>query len=214
MSIFKKIISISWLVITFAVLLILFFYIQKMMATSPRLISDTLISSGLNQGREVNNSVQANSKSGSIRAKGYFINQNSQCLEPIDVDIEGSDSYIENCYNIITAMQKREDESLVSPIPKDISIRGIYLLDDGKLIIDLPALILKEISMANTAIGELLWIYSLTNTLLQKELYNESKVFGLRILIEGAEPEIKTFEHININSVFSPDYLSNCSSGL
>lgn len=185
-----------------------------MFGTSPRLISDTLISSGLNQGREVGDSAQTNSKSGIVRAKGYFINHNSQCLEPIDVDIEVSDSYVENCYNIITAMQKREDESLVSPIPKDISVRGIYLLDDGELIIDLPALILKEISMANTAIGELLWIYSLTNTLLQKELYNGSKVSGLKVLIEGAEPELKTFEHIDINSVFSPDYSSSCSGDL
>ncbi len=212
MDLLKKILTVLWLVITLGVLVVLIFYIWNTVDKSSQVISETLMSLSPNQKNQL--PPQYASSIGNVKVKAYLINVNSACLDTIDVDVEMENSYEATCYNLIFAMQRQANENLISPIPNGLSVRGIYLLGDGELVIDLPALILKQLPIANTAIGELLWVYSLTNTLLQSELYKETKVTGLKILVEGSEPEVTLFEHINIASVFLPDYLLLCNTNL
>lgn len=211
MSLLRKILLILWLVITLGVLVFIFSQIQNVINAPSKFLSETL---GINNFPQSALDTQNLFSSGNNRVVVYFINLNSMCLEKVDIDIENGESYESTCRNVISAMKEHQSEMTLSPLPKDSTIRGIYLLDDGEVVIDLPSIIFKDIPLPKTALAEMLWVYSLVNTLLQEKLYKDIKLSKLRILIEGSEPSLDFFGHIDITSPFSPDYSLVCNANL
>lgn len=209
MSLLRKILLILWLVITLGVLIFLFSQLQRVFNTPSKFLSETL---GINSLQPSALDTQSLSPSGNIRVVAYLINLNSMCLEKVDIDVESGESYEVTCRNVLSAMKEHQSEIILTPLPKDSTVRGIYLLDSGEVVIDLPSIIFKDIPLPKTALAEMLWVYSLVNTLLQEELYKDIRVSKLRILIEGSEPSIDFFGHIDITSTFSPDYSLVCNS--
>ncbi|MCX8063980.1 MAG: GerMN domain-containing protein [Candidatus Hydrogenedentes bacterium] len=209
MSLFKNIFSIIWPILTLGILVILFLQVLNIAEKPSQLLSETL---SIPMPNQKNLPSQEVTTLKTTKIKAYFINLNLMCLERLDIDVEYGESVEATCRNVLSAMRNHENELLLSPLPKETDIRGIYLLESGELVIDLPAIVFKALPIPKTATTEMLWVYSLTNTLLQSEIYKDIKVSSLKILIEGSEPSVDFFEHINIVSPFSADYSSTCTN--
>ncbi len=191
-----------WSIITIFALFIMIFMVYKLVQDNKPLINSVINTSSQ---KVSNNSTQQ------VIHNIYVFSKDGRCLHPIEIQIEWKSSYQENCKQILNAIKNINLDSYISPIPEDITPRGIYMTPEGELIIDLPALIISKYEKNTTALFESLFTYSIVNSLLQKELTENILVKGVKFLIEGSAPSVEFPKHISWLQAVTPDYSLMCN---
>lgn len=202
----KRLFFIIWSFITVVALLVIVFMVYELMQENSALIN-TIVSTSPQKIPGSPTQQISHSKNLNI----YVLSKDEICLHPIEVQIEWKSSYQENCKQIINTMKNLKTEIYTPPIPEEITPRGIFLTPEGELIIDWPAIIIKKYENNVTALFELLFTYSIVNSLLQKELMGDTTVKGVRFLVEGSIPFIEFPKHISWSQSFTPDYSIVCN---
>ena|GEM_PF-2281589 len=206
-TVIKRIFVVLWIIITFSAVLIIIYMAQQIIGENKQLIK-TAVDTSVNVKVENKiNEPQYTTKNIII----YVLPKNKECLQPIDTQIEWKPKYEENCKQILNKMKELNTENYNSPIPKDITIRGVYLTPDGELLIDLPATIISNYKDQATTFLETLFTYAIVDTLLQSDLVVNTSVKQIRFLIEGSLPSMDFPSHISWKQPFIPDYSFVCN---
>ncbi|HOV32926.1 MAG TPA: GerMN domain-containing protein [Candidatus Hydrogenedens sp.] len=196
------------LLITVMVVILLLFTKQDIVKENLDIISTFINTSLTPTTIETNNPSKPVSPNVNITI--YVISKEGECFQPIDAKIEWKLNYQENCKQVINTMKNIKSENYISPIPEDISPRGIFLTPDGELIVDLPSTIIAKYEKNTTALFESLFTYSIVNSLLQKELTANVLVRHVRFIIEGSLPLVEFPRHISWAQSFTPNYSLLC----
>lgn len=200
----RKVFFALWSMVT----LVLFFCVV--------LLVNELLKSGSNPLALPEPQAQAPTQSGSgapVRAANlgqqeallYFSDPNGSLLLPEPVQIERSESTVENCRQLLDALIKGPRDVLTPILPNTTKIRALYLLEGGELVIDFSREL--EVDSRKSASAESLMIYGVVNTLSQPVSKGtaESAVTRVRFLIEGASPQDRFPAHIDLSNPVTPD---------
>ncbi|MGC8738708.1 MAG: GerMN domain-containing protein [Candidatus Hydrogenedens sp.] len=195
-----------WSAITIIAILIIVFMVYELIQENSALVN-TIVNTSPQ--KLPNNSTQQASQNKSVTI--YVLSKEGTCLHPLEIQIESKTSYQENCKQILNAMKNIKVETYVPPFPEDITLRGIFLTPEGELIIDLPSLIITKYEKNTTTLFESLFTYSIVDSLMQKELTENTVVKGVKFLIEGSVPMVEFPKHISWSQSFTPDYSLICN---
>lgn len=104
-----------------------------------------------------------------------------------------------NCRHIVEALIRGPEDGLIPILPKDTTVRGIYLLDGGELVIDFSREL--EVGLARSASAELLMVYGVVASVTQNavQLPNRPAVKSVRFLVEGAPPHDSFPAHVDLS---------------
>ncbi len=204
-KIIKRLFFTIWSIITIVAFLVILIMIYELIQENSTLIN-TIVNTSPQKPQ--NNAVKKSIYNKSVNI--YVFSKEEVCLHPLEVQIEWKSSYQENCKQIINVMRNIKVEKYISPIPEDIIPRGIFLTPEGELIIDFPSIIITKYGKNTTALFEVLFTYSIVNSLLQSEITADTVVKGIRFLIEGSVSQIEFPRHISWLQTFNPDYSLIC----
>jgi len=133
----------------------------------------------------------------------YFANREARGLVGEPRAFERTNSTIENCRAILEELARGPRTPLVPILPTDTVVRGIYMIEQGQLVIDLSREVEQGIPKSTSAEG--LMVYGIVNTLTQEELAgDEGPVRRVRFLFEGAGQD-RFPRHIDVTSPVSPN---------
>ncbi len=204
----KRLFVTVWSIITVVAIVVVVFMTQDIVKENMDIINTFINTSLLPSVPKVDNASKPISPN--VNVTIYVISKEGECFQPIDAQIEWKLNYQENCKQVINTMKNIKSENYISPIPEDISPRGIFLTPDGELIIDLPSTIIAKYEKNTTALFETLFTYSIVNSLLQKELTANVLVRDVRFIIEGSLPLVEFPKHISWAQSFTPNYSLLC----
>ncbi len=137
----------------------------------------------------------------------YFANADATALAPLDIKIQFTDSTVENCRAVLQQLIAGPPENLNPVLPDNTQIRGMYLLADGELVVDLSREIIAFHRQFKSASMEALMAYSIVNTLSQPALQSRAdpEVRTVQILLEGSLA-VDTFPaHMDWSAPLVPD---------
>ncbi len=118
--------------------------------------------------------------------------------------IEQGESTVENSRRVIDALASGPESDLAPVLPEQTQVRGLYLLEDGELVVDLSREAFQDNARSTTA--EALMVYSLVNTLTQAGVQGqEGAVRQVRFLLEGAPPHESLATHMDLGQPVRPD---------
>lgn len=118
--------------------------------------------------------------------------------------IEQGDSTIENSRRVIEALAAGPEGDLQPVLPQQTQVRGLYLLDDGELVVDLSREAFQDLPRSTTA--EALMVYAIVNTVTQAGVQgNQGPVRRVRFLLEGAPPHESVATHMDLGQPIQPD---------
>lgn len=124
--------------------------------------------------------------------------------------IEITDSTSENCRHALEALIRGPNAPLTPLLPASTKIRGLYLLENGTLVVDLSMEVEAELKRVRSASVESLLIYGIVNTLTQPGLQVAHEnaapvaVKSVRFLIEGAPPRETFPAHADLSQPVLP----------
>ena len=137
--------------------------------------------------------------------KIYFASTRKTALRPETRRIEFTDRTVENCRKVLEALIEGPRERLGEVLPPTVKIRGIYLLDNGELVVDFSRDL--ESDQIKSATAELLMVQAVATSLCQVSLQGEDQraVLSIRFLFEGS-PAQNTFPvHLDLSAPVRPD---------
>jgi germination protein M len=132
----------------------------------------------------------------------FFAASDGRGLAPETRMLELSNSTWENCRAALEALIAGPDGEGLSPVfPPPARIRGLYLLDDGELVVDFSRELLSEHILLKSAAMEALMVYGTVDTLTQAALQSrdDTAVRRVRFMIEGSAPEELFPAHLDLS---------------
>ncbi len=134
----------------------------------------------------------------------YFTHTDMVLLVPEPRRLELTDSTVENCKLAMEALIQGPLKHLLPTMPSATRIRGMFLLDNGELVVDFSReLAAGQIKSTST---EWLWVQSVAHTMTQNSLVGSdgTRVRSVRFLFEGAPPQSSFPEHIDASAPIIP----------
>jgi hypothetical protein len=141
----------------------------------------------------------------------FFASADGRQLAPELGRIDFADSTVENCHKALEALIRGPREPLTPILPSSTKIRGMYLLDQGELVLDLSMELESELKRVRSASLEGLMVYGIVNTLTQPALQagsgnaQSAVVNTVRFLIEGAPPREAFPAHVDVSLPAGPN---------
>lgn len=141
----------------------------------------------------------------SKRVRLYFANPQQLSLVPEYRDIGIGDHTVENCRLVLQELIVGPREALGPVLSPSTRIRGMYLLENGELIVDFSRDL--EAGLVASATSELLMIQGVTSSLTQVEIKGEDgpPVKRIRFLFEGSPPQNTFPVHLELEEAIAPD---------
>jgi len=142
-----------------------------------------------------------------VDATLYFADPSGRGLVPETRQFEYGDHTVENCRNALEALIRGPSGALSPILPGETDVRGLYLLEDGELVIDFAIALEMELKGRKSALIEALMAQGLANTLTQSALRGAdgASVTCVRLLIEGARPRESFPAHLDASVPIVPD---------
>ena len=138
----------------------------------------------------------------------FFADVAGRGLAPETAAVEHDEYTVDNCRNALQALIKGPQDGKLAPIlPPTTKIRGVYLIEEGHLVVDLAIEIELDLRKIKSAAVEASMIYGIANTLAQPELKGdkESAVQKISFLIEGSPPRESFPAHLELSRPTIPD---------
>ena len=141
----------------------------------------------------------------------FFASADGRQLVPELGRIDFTDSTVENCRRALDALIRGTREPLTPILPTSTKVRGMYLLEQGELVVDFSMELESELKRVSSASTEGLMIYGVVNTLTQPALQAGSEdahtqaVSAVRFLIEGAPPREAFPCHVDVSLPVGPN---------
>lgn len=129
--------------------------------------------------------------------------------------IDIAPSIVDNCRAALTELIAGPTRLHAPVLPPQTKVRGLYLLEDGELVVDLSGDIQPENPALRSAELEALMVYAVVNTLCQPDLRGEDQdeIKRVRFLIEGSPPQERFPSHIGLTEALAPDARWNREEG-
>jgi hypothetical protein len=140
--------------------------------------------------------------------QAYFPDAQGHGLTTLPLNIAFTDSTVENCRNTLQAIIAGPPDKNVSPmLPPNTKTRGVYMLEDGTLVVDFAIELEIELKKYKSAAFESLMVYGVVNTLCQPELKGEKEaaVTQVSFLIEGMPPRESFPAHVDVSKPIKPN---------
>jgi spore germination protein GerM len=136
----------------------------------------------------------------------YFARTDGQSLQPEPRRIEVTTSTVENCRNALRELVKGPARTLAPVLPANVTVRALYLLNDGELVVDFSRELQPESARERSAAVEALMVYGVTNTLTQPDLRGAEgpAVRRVRFLVEGEAPPESYPAHLDLSLPAGP----------
>jgi len=137
----------------------------------------------------------------------YFADPAGRGLVAEPAPVEHGESTVENCRRALEAMAKGPKGALAPVLPPSAKTRGIYLLEDGTLVVDFAIELELDLRRFKSAGFESLLAYAIANTLTQPELQGSRgpAVTKVSLLIEGAPPRDSFPAHMDFSKAIPPN---------
>lgn len=136
-----------------------------------------------------------------------FTHPQGSTLAPALLNIPFTDSTIENCRNTLQAIIAGPPDQSVAPLlPPNTKLRGVYMFEEGHLVLDFAIELEIELKKYRSAAFESLLFYGLVNTLCQPQLKGEKEpaVVKVSFLIEGMPPRESFPAHLDLSKPLRP----------
>ena len=136
----------------------------------------------------------------------FFADAEGRRLVAETAAIDASDSTVENCRKALEGLIRGPRDILTPILPQSTKVRGLFLLEDGELVVDFSMELEVEFKKIKSASSEALMAYGVVNTLTQPALKGaaEGAVAKLRFLIEGATPRESFPAHLDVSKPLYP----------
>jgi hypothetical protein len=134
----------------------------------------------------------------------YFGDATGRELMPESRRIRGTASTAENCKRALEEVLKGPRDALLPIVPEDTGVRAVFLMDDGRLVIDFT----RDLQFALSSVSaEALMIYGIVNTLAQPELAGPDgiRVRSVQFLMEATVPRERFPAHFDLSEPVEPD---------
>lgn len=137
----------------------------------------------------------------------YFADTGRITLAPARASIPFSASAVENCRAAVAALAKGPGEGFAPVLPAATTLRAVYLLEGGELVLDFSRELLTEHAQIKSAALEALLVHGVVQTVTQPGLVPEggAPVQRVRFLVEGAPPPDSFPAHYDLSSPVVPD---------
>ena len=137
----------------------------------------------------------------------YFADPSGRGLVPESRQLEYGDHTVENCRNALQSLVEGPNGALSPILPGETDVRGLYLLEDGELVVDFAISLDMALKGRKSALIEALMAQGLANTLTQPTLRGAdgASVTCVRLLIEGARPRESFPAHLDASVPIVPD---------
>lgn len=145
---------------------------------------------------------------GTREIKLYFSAQDSRMLAAQPAVIEFSQRTVENCRKAILALISGPRlDHLATVLPDKTSLRALYLLENGELVVDFSSEMLLSVQRPQSTEMETLMLAGVINTLTQAELRGEDgeQVYTVRFLIDGVVPQDGFPAHVDVSAPLVQD---------
>ncbi|MFP4500661.1 MAG: GerMN domain-containing protein [Candidatus Hydrogenedentota bacterium] len=141
---------------------------------------------------------------GSREVNLYFARKDGLGLTTEARRIDVTASTAENCRAALEELGKGPSRVSAPIFPAETTVRALYLLQDGELVIDFSRDLHADTAQENSVSLEALMVYGIVNTLTQQELGGEDEppVRRVRFLIEGAAPREGYPAHLDLSKAF------------
>lgn len=135
----------------------------------------------------------------------YFASPEGAALVAEPRRIEMGERVVENCRKILIALIEGPRDLLAPVVSPSTSVRGIYLLPDGELVVDFSREL--ETGHIRSATAELLLVHSIVTTLTQPVVTSRGgdRVSSVRFLFAGSPPTGVFPSHIDLSDPVTPD---------
>ncbi|MCL4692011.1 MAG: GerMN domain-containing protein [Candidatus Hydrogenedentes bacterium] len=145
----------------------------------------------------------------------YFASADARQLAGDSRRLPYVDHTVDNCRTALEALLDGPVTSLQSVIPSTVEVRGMWLMDNGELIVDFTYPL--QTDSRKSVSEEALFVYSVVNTLTQSALQGSDKavVQSVRFLIDGQPPTNLYPAHLNLAGPVYPDsdWLADAGGG-
>ncbi len=147
----------------------------------------------------------------------YFASADGTRLAPEPARIEFGALTVENCRHALEALARGPQSGLTPILPPALKpeslLRGLYLLDNGELVLDLSMDLEREFRRIKSASLESLMVYGIVNTLTQASLRGAAEgqtpaqavPSKVRFLVEGSPPRESFPGHLDMAAAIAPD---------
>ncbi len=134
----------------------------------------------------------------------FFANANGTHLSKESVELSLTNSTVSNCRTLMERLiEGPRSLDNIATIPSAAGIRGVYLIEDGELVLDLSREVAQD--LPEGALAEGLFVYSVVGTLTQPAAAGEDgAVRSVRFLFEGS-PQDRFPKHIDASAPIAPD---------
>ena len=135
----------------------------------------------------------------------YFALADASALAPEERAVAAGDSTVENCRAALEALLAGPRSELTPVAPSTASVRAVYALDGGRLIVDLSREVAQGLPRSTAA--ESLFIQSIVHTLTQPQLRTADglRINSVRFLIEGFPAANSFASHLDLSDFITPD---------
>ena len=153
---------------------------------------------------------------GSREVTLFFGTHDGRYLAPERRPIAFTDSTVENCRAVLQELIAGPGQPLVRILPAAVTVRALYLLEDGELVVDLSRDLLSAHARFKSAALEALLVYGIVNTVTQAELQakGDTAVRRVRFLIEDLAPPETFPAHVDLSRPVLPDARWNAGEPL
>lgn len=129
----------------------------------------------------------------------YFARTDSFALAPEQRRLDLSTSLEENCFEALRALVEGPRTDLAPVMADDVSIRSVYRVGDGEIVIDFSRGL--EVGHPKSAAAEMLFVRAIVATMSQAELRgtDEDRVRSVRFLFEGSPPQDSFPTHVDLS---------------
>lgn len=135
----------------------------------------------------------------------YFASPQGAALVAETRPIELSERTVDNCRKILAALIEGPRDLLAPVLSPSTSVRGVYLMPGGELIVDFS----RELEMGHipSASAELLMVHAIVISLTQPAIKGRvgDRVGSVRFLFAGSPPTNTFPSHIDLSEPVTPD---------
>ncbi len=130
----------------------------------------------------------------------YFASEDGRFLVPETRRLTLGDDTIVNCHAALDALIAGPEGVLTPVVPPATRVRGMFLMDNGELVVDLSMEAVTGLRRMASVSTEMLFLQGIVHTLTAPELpgADASTVTRVRFLIEGAAAE-ESFKDAHCN---------------
>lgn len=199
---FQRAILGAWAFITLVLAVVVFLLLNER-TESTRAPQGTTGHTAANRGPAAPPPPRAGENERTVRL--YFALPDASGLMPETRPIAYGDSTVGNCRAALEAIIAGPRADLAPVLPPTASVRALFVLEGGRLIVDLSREVAQGLPRSTAA--EALFVQSIAHTLSQPELRaaDDTRISSVRVLIEGFPAENSFASHLDFSDFITPD---------